>query len=261
MVLILGFEASLGHGAEVNRVDFNFQIRPLLSDRCYRCHGPDAGSRKAKLRLDTRDGALQKLDADMAVVKPGDPGHSELIRRIFTDDEDDLMPPPDSHLKLSPTEKELLKRWVLEGGEYKSHWAFLPVDAVKPPEPADAKWVRNPIDAFVLSRLEKENLSPAPPVSRAILIRRLAFNLTGLPPRTEDIDAFLTDKSPDAYNKVVEHYLNSPAYGERMAMDWLDLARYADTYGYQADVDRDMSPYRDWVISALNPNLPPDPTR
>jgi len=244
--------------ADQARVDFNFQVRPLLSDRCFRCHGPDSGARKAKLRLDQRDGALKELEDGMAVVKPGDLKHSELIRRIFTDDQDDLMPPPDSHLSLTAAEKDLLKRWVAEGAEYKSHWSFIPVAQITPPQTRDAKWVRNPIDAFVLSRLEDEKLAPASPAPREILIRRLALNLTGLPPTIEEIDAFLADKSPDAYNKVVERYLSSPAYGERMAMDWLDLARYADTYGYQADVDRDMSPYRDWVIKAFNEDLPYD---
>lgn len=253
-----GFSIAPTCAAETNKVDFNFQIRPLLSDRCYRCHGPDAGSREGKLRLDTRDGALKELDDGWAVIKPGQPEKSELISRILTDNEDDLMPPPDSHLKLSPTEKELLKRWVSEGAEYKSHWAFLPVEKVTPPQLLDARGTQNPIDRFVLSRLQKENLPPAPPASREILIRRLAFNLTGLPPTPAEIDAFLTDKSPDAYEKVVARFLNSPAYGERMALDWLDLARFADTYGYQNDVERDMSAWRDWVIQAFNDNLPYD---
>ena len=244
--------------AETPKVDFNFQIRPLLSDRCFRCHGPDSGARKAKLRLDTRDGAIKELEDGWSVVKPGQPDKSEVIRRIFTADEDDLMPPPDSHLKLTSEEKELLKRWVMEGAEFKSHWAFLPVEKFTPPQPSDARWIQNSIDAFVLSRLEKEKFQPAPKASSEILIRRLALNLTGLPPTVGEIDAFLADKSPAAYSKVVEQYLNSPAYGERMAMDWLDLARYADTYGYQADVDRDMFPYRDWVIKAFNENLPYD---
>ena len=244
--------------AEPAKVDFNFQIRPLLSDRCYRCHGPDSGSRKAKLRLDQREGALKELEAGMAVVKPGDLEHSELIRRIFTDNPDDLMPPPDSHLALTATEKDLLKRWVLEGADYKPLWSFIPVKPTTPPTPRNKKWARNPIDAFVLARLGKEKLAPAPEASRETLIRRLALNLTGLPPSPAEIDVFVADKSSDAYDKLVTHYLNSPAYGERMALDWLDLARYADTYGYQADVDRDMSPYRDWVIKAFNDNLPYD---
>ena len=252
--LLLAF-GLVARAAESRRVDFNDQIRPLLSDRCYRCHGPDSGSRKAKLRLDTREGALTELDDGWAVVKPGDPGKSELISRIFTANEDDLMPPPDSHLKLSDAEKELLKRWVTEGAEYKSHWSLIPVAKITPPSLRHAQWVRNPIDAFVLSRLEQEGLQPSPEASRETLIRRLALDLTGLPPTLPEIDAFIADNSADAYNKVVLRYLNSPAYGERMAIDWLDLARFADTYGYQNDVERDMSPWRDWVIKAFNDNL------
>ena len=258
MLVVLAVCFASNVRAEQSKVDFNFQIRPLLSDRCFRCHGPDSGARKAKLRLDQRDGALKELDDGLAIVKPGNLEKSELIRRILTDNEDDVMPPPDSHLALTSAEKELLKRWVLEGAEYRSHWSFIPVAKVTPPTLASGKTLQNPIDSFVLSRLEKEPLAPAPQASREILIRRLALNLTGLPPTIEEIDAFLADKSPNAYNKVVEHYLSSAAYGERMAMDWLDLARYADTYGYQADVDRDMSPYRDWVIKAFNENLPYD---
>ncbi len=246
------------HASDTRPVDFTFQIRPLLSDRCFRCHGPDAGKRKAKLRLDTREGMLKKLaeaGKGWAVVKPHDPDKSELIRRIFTDDEDDRMPPPDSHLELSASEKALLRRWVNEGADYRPHWSLVPVHAVGVPKLPDGKTAANPIDAFVRTRLEAEGLTPASPASPEIAIRRLAFNLTGLPPALADLDAFLADRSPDAYARVVEQYLASPAYGERMAMDWLDLARYADTYGYQADIDRDMSPYRDWVVDAFNRNL------
>ena len=262
-VLALGLLSGAGPesplcASEPARVDFNFQIRPLLSDRCFKCHGPDEKARKKKLRLDTPEGALKELEDGWAVIKPGNPDKSELVRRIFTADEDDLMPPPKSNLKLSSKEKELLKRWVAEGAEYKSHWSFIPVQSVTPPQPSNNVAVRNPIDAFVLARLEKENLQPAPEASPEILIRRLALDLSGLPPTVAEIDSFLTDKSPDAYERVVEKYLSSPAYGERMAMDWLDLARYADTYGYQSDVERDMSPWRDWVIRSFNENLPYD---
>jgi hypothetical protein len=247
--------AGRAYGAESDPVDFNFQIRPLLSDRCYRCHGPDAVSRKGKLRLDTPEGALKELDDGWAVVKPGAPAKSELISRIFTDNEDDLMPPPDSHLKLTAAEKDLLKRWITEGATFQPHWAFLPVQPVTSPQLKQNATTVNPIDAFVLARLEKEKLQAAPTAPREILIRRLALNLTGLPPTPAEIDTFVADKSPDAMQRATQNYLNSPAYGERMALDWLDLARYADTYGYQADVERDMSPYRDWVIKAFNDNL------
>lgn len=243
---------------DAGRIDFNSQIRPLLSDRCFACHGPDEKARKAKLRLDTRAGALKELADGWAVIKPGDPDKSELVQRIFATDEDDLMPPPKSNLRLSLAERDLLKRWVAEGAEYQSHWSFIPVGQVTPPQPRDEQWVRNPTDAFVLARLESENLRPAPEASREALIRRLALNLTGLPPTLEEIDAFLADHSLQAYERAVDYYLSQPAYGERMALDWLDLARYADTYGYQSDVEYDMSPWRDWVIRAFNDNLPYD---
>ena len=242
------------------RVDFNSQIRPLLSDRCFRCHGPDAAKRKAKLRLDTREGALKDIGDGWAIVKPGDPDRSELIRRTHTDYEDDVMPPLASHLTLSAAEKALLRRWVVEGADYKPHWSLIPVHAVAVPKGADPT-AANPSMRSCASgseRIAETALPPAPQAAPETLLRRLAFNLTGLPPTPAEIDAFLADRSPNAYARVVDRYLSSPAYGERMAMDWLDLARYADTYGYQADVERDMSPYRDWVIRAFNRNLPYD---
>ncbi|MGH9371303.1 MAG: DUF1549 domain-containing protein, partial [Vicinamibacterales bacterium] len=244
--------------AEPARVDFNYQIRPLLSDRCFRCHGPDSGKRKKELRLDRREGLLKDIGDGWAIVKPGDPDRSELIRRIFSDLDDDVMPPPDSHLALSSEDKALLERWVVEGAEYRPHWSLAPVRKAKVPRLRDDVETTNPIDGFVRARLAAEGIPPAPPASPEALIRRVALNLTGLPPTPAEIDAFLADRSPSAYARVVERYLGSPAYGERMAMDWLDLARYADTYGYQADVDRDMSPYRDWVIRAFNDDLPYD---
>jgi len=242
-------------GAEAAKVDFNFQIRPLLSDRCFKCHGPDEKARKKKLRLDQHEGMFRELDENFAVVRPGNPSQSDLIRRIFATDPEEMMPPPDSELKLSAAEKDLLRRWVAQGAEFKPHWSLIPVGNVTPPRPRKKNWVRNPIDAFVLERLEAGKLSPAPEASREVQLRRLALDLTGLPPTVEELDSFLADKSKNAYERAAEHYLNSPAYGERMALDWLDLARYADTYGYQADVERDVSPWRDWVIRAFNTNL------
>jgi hypothetical protein len=238
-------------------VDFTTQIRPLLSDRCFRCHGPDASKRKAELRLDVAAGALKTLDNGWAVVKPGNPEHSELIRRIFADD-DDMMPPSESHLSLTDAEKALLLRWVKEGADYRPHWAFLPVRSGPLPKAQTESASANPIDSFIARRLADAGLRPAPEAPRETFIRRAALTLTGLPPTLAEIDGFLADTSPKAFERVVDRYLASPAYGERMAMDWLDLARYADTYGYQADVDRDMSPYRDWVIRAFNDNLPYD---
>ena len=238
-------------------VDFNRQIRPLLSDRCFRCHGPDASKRKAKLRLDTRDGLFKDLEAGMAVVTPGDQVRSEMIRRIqLPSDDEDVMPPADAHLALTSTEKALLARWVSEGAPYRAHWSWEPV--ASPPVPTLTDAGQTPIDAFVRARLAAEGVSPSPPAAPEVLLRRLSFNLTGLPPSPADIAAFRADHSPSAYARVVDRLLASPAYGERMAADWLDLARYADTYGYQADVTRDMSPYRDWVIGAFNGNLPYD---
>ena len=256
LILLCLAEAGGGAFAEESKpVDFNFQIRPLLSDRCFKCHGPDEKARKKKLRLDTREGMFKELDDNWAVVRPGDPNKSEMLRRIFATDEDDLMPPPKSNLKLSPAEKDLLKRWVSEGAEYKSHWSFIAVQPVIPPKPRRASSARNPIDAFVLAGLEREGLSPTPEATRETLLRRLALDLTGLPPSLAEIDSFLADTAPNAYERAVGRYLDSAAYGERMAMDWLDLARYADTYGYQSDVDVDLSPWRDWVIRAFNENL------
>ncbi|HET7219586.1 MAG TPA: DUF1553 domain-containing protein [Vicinamibacterales bacterium] len=238
------------------RVEFTTQIRPLLSDRCFRCHGPDATKRKADLRLDIPAGAFKNLEDGWAVVKPGNPARSELIRRIFAED-DDMMPPSESHLSLSDADKALLLRWVKEGADYRPHWAFQPVRSTPVPK-SSAGANTNPIDGFIAQRLADAGLRPAPEASRETVIRRAALTLTGLPPTVTEIDAFLADRSPDAFARVVDRYLASPAYGERMAMDWLDLARYADTYGYQADVDRDMSPYRDWVIRAFSSNLPYD---
>jgi hypothetical protein len=258
ILVLIAAQVDLTRADDAGRIDFNSQIRPLLSDRCFACHGPDEKARKAKLRLDTREGTLKKLEDGWAVIKPGDPDKSELVQRIFAKDEDDLMPPPKSNLELSPAEKQLLKRWVAEGAEYQTHWSFIPVGQVTPPQTHDEQWVRNPIDSFVLSRLETENLRPTTEASRETLIRRLALNLTGLPPALEEMDSFLTDYSPQAYERAVDYFLSRTAYGERMALDWLDLARYADTYGYQSDVEYDMSPWRDWVIRVFNENLPYD---
>ena len=239
--------------------DFNFQVRPLLADRCFKCHGPDAKARKAKLRLDMAESAYAVRDAPTGrrAVVPHHAEQSELYRRITATD-DDQMPPPASNLSLSDAEKDLLRRWLQAGAEYKPHWAFSPVGEVAPPTPAYAALIRNPIDAFVLARLESEGLGFSPEADRETLIRRLSFDLRGLPPTLAEIDAFLADRSATAYEKLVDTLLASPSYGEKQANVWLDLARYADTYGYQADVDRDMSPWRDWVIRAFNQNLPYD---
>jgi hypothetical protein len=239
-------------------VDFNLQIRPLLSDRCWKCHGPDEKSRKAKLRLDTKEGALGKAKEGGFVIKPSAPTESEVYRRITSTDPDEQMPPPDSHLSLKKSEIELIRRWIERGAEWEKHWAFVSPKKVTPPETKNRSWPKTEIDKFILARLEKESLTPAPEAIREKLIRRLSFDLTGLPPTLKEIDDFLADHSENAYEKVVDRLLSSKNYGERMAIDWLDLARYSDTHGYQADRYRPLWPWRDWVIKAFNENMPYD---
>ena len=236
-------------------ISFNHQVRPLLSDRCFTCHGPDEKARKGKMRLDTVEGSRKALDDGWQVVKPGAPEKSEVVRRIFATDPDEIMPPPESHLVLSPEEKSLLKRWIEQGGEYEGHWSFMPVPAALP---VPKSGFTNPIDAFVATRLQQSGLKLSPRAAPETLIRRLSFDLTGLPPALGEVARLVSDPSPDSWSRLADELLASPRYGERMATDWLDLARYADTYGYQADVDRDMFPWRDWVIKAFNENLPYD---
>jgi hypothetical protein len=240
-----------------DKVDFNFQVRPILADRCFKCHGPDEKTRKAKLRLDLPESAYAVRDPQKQrrAVVPSHPEQSELVRRITTSNEDDRMPPAASNLMLSSQEKEMLRRWIEQGAEYKPHWAFIPVHKPAVPALKQFSQARNGIDAFVLERLRREGLALSPEASRETLIRRLSFDLRGLPPSLQEIDEFLADKSSQAYERLVEKFLASPAYGEHLANDWLDLARFADTYGYQNDVARDMSPWRDWVIRAFNDNL------
>ncbi|MFV2068487.1 MAG: DUF1553 domain-containing protein [Pirellulales bacterium] len=233
---------------------FDEQIRPLLSDRCLKCHGPDEAAREADLRLDTREGATADLGGSTAIV-PGKPDQSELVRRILTDDPDEQMPPPDSGKTLAPDEKKQLVRWIREGAVYQTHWSLVPLRQPPVPSVRNSEWSCNPIDRFVLARLEQEGLQPSPEADRPRLVRRLSYDLTGLPPTPNQVDAFLRDTTPGAYERLVDRLIDSPHYGERMAVDWLDLARYADTYGYQADVARDVWPWRDWVIRALNDNL------
>ncbi len=241
-----------------DRVDFALHVKPVLSDRCFKCHGPDEAARATDLRLDRADVAFARLTSGATAIVPGRPGRSDLVRRILSDDPDILMPKPDSHLVLSDYEKALLIRWIDQGAEWKPHWAFTPpVMPDVPPVPAHAR-ARNPIDHFVHVRLKRDGLEPAPEAPKDVLIRRVSLALTGLPPTVDEVDAFLQDASPDAYERVVDRLLASPAYGERMAADWLDIARYADSHGYQDDVRRDMSPWRDWTIAAFNRNMPVD---
>lgn len=240
-----------------DKIDFNYHIKPILADRCFPCHGPDKNKQKAGLALHEKDLALAELAENPGhfAIVPGKPSKSEVYRRIISTDPDRLMPPPESNLNLSPYEIQVLKKWIEQGAEYRPHWSFIP--PVKPGVPAvkNRDWVRNPIDAFVAARLEKEGQHPAPEADRETLIRRLSFDLTGLPPTLEEVDAFVTDDSPDAYEKLVDRLLASPAYGERMAAYWLDVARYADSDGYLDDKHRQFSPWRDWVIKAFNQNM------
>jgi hypothetical protein len=231
--------------------DFAREVRPILAKNCFKCHGPDEKTRKAKLRLDVPG-------APSGVVVPGKPGESELIARIFSDDPDTVMPPPSTKVTLTAAQKDILKRWIAAGARYEQHWAFVPPRAAAPPIVADAGWAKNPIDRFVLARLEKEGLQPAPAADRYTLVRRVSLDLIGLPPTPDEVDAFVNDDSANAYEKVVDRLLASPHYGERWARRWLDLARYADTNGYEKDRPRVIWPYRDWVIKALNADMPFD---
>ena len=239
-------------------VDFNRDIRPILSDNCFKCHGPDEKTREAEMRLDTRAGIFGDLGGGYYPIAPGKPDDSEVIWRIWAEDGDDRMPPIDSGKTLSDQEKQLIRQWVEEGAEWKKHWSFEPVRRPELPEVSDAGWCRNGIDNFVLARLDSEGLKPAPEADRATLIRRLSLDLIGLPPTPDEVDAFLRDRSSNAYEKLVERLLDSPRYGEAMALPWLDAARYADTDGYQNDGPRYMWRWRDWVIDAYNRNLPFD---
>ncbi len=237
------------------KVDFNFQVRPILSDKCYNCHGPDSRNRKAGLRLDIKEGAFGTTASGARAVVPGDLEASELAWRISAADEAERMPPKSLGRSLSPREIDLLKRWIEQGAPWQAHWSFLPPTAATPPSVKHAGRVQNPLDYFVLARLEQEGLAPTSEASRERLIRRATFDLTGLPPTLAEIDAFLADRGPGSYERLVDRLLASPRFGERMAVDWLDLARYADTYGYQADVYRATWPWRDWVVSAFNADL------
>jgi len=235
------------------KVDFNREVRPILSEHCFTCHGPDANKRKAELRLDRKESALGKAESGEVAVVPGDLARSELIRRITTTDKDDVMPPPKEHKALKPAQVETLKRWVQEGAGWTGHWAFEPV---KPPPVPAVAGVANPIDAFVRARLAQEKLAPAPEEEKARLIRRVSLDLTGLPPSIAEVDDFVKDGAPTAFEKVVDRLLQSPHFGERLAVPWLDLARYGDTSGYHNDSLRDMWLWREWVINAFNANMP-----
>ncbi|MCA9093535.1 MAG: DUF1549 domain-containing protein, partial [Planctomycetaceae bacterium] len=250
--------SSLALADAPEKVNFDRQIRPILSDNCFACHGFDEKQRKAGLRLDTKEGVFANADSGEPSVIAGNGTDSELYQRLIESTPELQMPPPSTGKKLKPEQIELIKRWIDEGAEVTQHWAFIPPTQPTPPEVAHPEFVINPIDQFVLKRLEHEGLQPSPQADKTTLIRRLTLDLTGLPPTPEEVDAFLADNSERAYETIVERLLNSPRYGEHMARYWLDAARYGDTHGLHLDNERSLWPYRDWVINSFNSNLPFD---
>ncbi len=243
--------------AAPDRIDFNRDVRPLLAEHCFRCHGPDAGTRKRGLRLDTQEGSRSPLRDGGFPVVPHDADASELVRRVLSDDPDEVMPPP-AQIPLTEAQREVLRRWVAEGGEYQPHWAFVPPTRVAPTCSTDPAWGHDDIDRFVLYRLTQAGLRPAPEADQTTLLRRASLVLTGISPTPAETDAFLADTEPGAWERQVDRLLASPRYGERMAADWLDVARFADTFGYQSDWECHTWPWRDWVIAAFNANMPWD---
>ena len=241
----------------VAKVSFNEHIQPILSENCYQCHGPDKGTRKADLRLDRAEDAFAARKNGPAIIK-GNPDKSPIITRLFLKDPEEVMPPPETHKTLKPEQVALLRQWISEGAVYENHWAF--IAPKRPAEPATARtdWARNPVDRFILAKLEKEKLAPSPEADRASLIRRVTCDLTGLPPTPAEVAAFLADSAPAAYERVVDRLLASPRYGEHRARYWLDYARYGDTHGLHFDNFRSIWPYRDYVIRAFNANKPFD---
>jgi mono/diheme cytochrome c family protein len=260
LILTLSVLVSTSPGlrAAETKVDYNRDIRPILSDNCFACHGPDPKQRKAKLRLDTREGTLAELRGGGHAVVPGKLDDSVLIERITADDPSMRMPPAKSRKRLSESQIDLLRRWVAQGAPFSAHWSFAAPKRPSLPPVKNTSWPRDPVDRFILARLEQERLQPSPEADKTTLIRRVTLDLTGLPPTPAEVDAFLKDTSPDAYEKVVDRLLKSPRYGEHRARFWLDAARYGDTHGLHLDNYREMWPYRDWVIAAFNANKPYD---
>src|SRR5690606_24835577 len=243
-----------------DQVNFNFHLKPLLSDRCFSRHGPDETDRQAGLRLDIEEEALKALrdNPGKYAIVPGNPRESELVHRIMSDDPGLVMPPPESGLTLTETEKEILKKWIQQGAEYEEHWAFIPPEKSPLPNIQKPQWPRNEIDFFILHAMTQKGLSPSEEAAPERLLRRLFVDLTGLPPTPEEINQFLSGFSDQQYETWVDELLSRPAYGEKMALFWMDAARYADSYGYQDDEVRSQWPWRDWVIHAFNENLPYD---
>lgn len=263
LVLAAGALSSLAAGKDVRpgtpaAIDFNHDIRPILSDNCFACHGPDDKERKAKLRLDVRAEALKPAKSGEPAIVPGDLARSHMMERILSHDADEVMPPPKTGKKLTPQQIDLLKRWIQAGAKFEGHWAFTKPERPALPAVKDQKWSRNEIDRFILARLEKEGLKPTSEADKVTLIRRVTLDLTGLPPTPAEVDAYLADKKPKAFETVVDRLLQSPRYGEHMARYWLDAARYADSHGYHIDSERSMWKWRDWVVEAFNQNKPYD---
>ena len=256
-MLWAGFQAEAA-AASPGKIEFNRDVRPILSQNCFACHGVDSAARKADLRLDRFEDATASRKDSLPPISPGKPEKSELVRRIFTTDADDQMPPPKLHKVLTPQQKEILKRWIADGAKYQEHWSLIAPTRPALPKVRDRRWVKNPIDNFVLARLDQEGLKPAPEADRRTLARRVSLDLTGLPPAPEEVDAFVKDKSPDAYEKLADHFMASPHWGEHRGRYWLDAARYGDSNGIHIDNYREMWSYREWVIKAFNRNQPFD---
>lgn len=246
-----------GSSAAAAEIDFNRDIRPILSNNCFRCHGPDEAKREADLRLDTFEGATAELASGRA-IEPHSVADSVIIARIESGDSSERMPPPDSELTLSPKQIELLKQWIAQGAKYEAHWAFQPLRTAAIERVSNPAWPQSAIDAFVMAKLDEHHLSPSPSAARRVLQRRLYLDLIGLPPSIEDVREFAEDTRPDAVDRLIDRLLASPRYGERWGRHWLDQARYADTNGYSIDSERSIWPYRDWVIRAVNDDMPFD---
>src|SRR5262245_50090153 len=247
--------ASAKQPPEKRVIEFNRDVRPILADACFKCHGFDPKARKAKLRLDVPEGAFADLGGGAMPIKPGSPKDSEAWKRITSADKDLVMPPHDSNKKLTAEQKETLRLWIEQGAKYQKHWSF---EAINRPAVPMVAGAASPIDAFLLAKLTEKGLKPTAEADRETLIRRAAFALTGLPPTVKEVDEFLADKSANAYERMIDRYLASPRFGEEMARHWLDVARYADTHGLHLDNERLMWKYRDWVVKAFNDNLPFD---
>ncbi len=255
--ILLAFLTVVSGKPAGDSISYNRDIRPIFSENCFSCHGTDSASRKAGLRLDRFDSVTNVLDDNAVAIVPGKPDQSELVRRIFSTD-DDQMPPKKVEKILTPAQKDLLKKWIAAGAIYEPHWAFIPPAKAPLPKVHNAKWVRNPVDNFILARLESEKLKPNSEADKRTLIRRVSLDLTGLPPTPEAVEAFVNDRSANAYEKVVDRLIASPQWGEQRAHYWLDAARYGDTHGIHFDNYREMWTYRDWVINAFNANMPFD---